>query len=105
NLERENSSKRGKEGCSVAAMFQLLAGSEFLCRLHQLHSRTQLRVRRVSGFLCTGRLPASYLSWPPRLDWHPVLLLNPVSVPFWDYVEATEWNYSQIWGEIVYIAP
>src|SRR5256712_13061657 len=39
----------------------------------------------------------------PGLNRHSVLLLNPVSVPFWDYVERTEWNYSQIRGEVVYV--
>src|SRR5437870_4127552 len=39
----------------------------------------------------------------PGFNRHPVLLLNPVPVPFWDHVEAAEWNYPQIWGEIVYV--
>jgi len=50
----------------------------------------------VEAFL---KLPAG-LGFP-CFDRHPVLLLNPVSVPFWNYVEAAEWNYSQIWSEIV----
>ena len=40
----------------------------------------------------------------PSFYWHPVLLLNPVSVPFWDYVEGAEWNFSQGRREVVDVA-
>src|SRR5271157_4810556 len=40
----------------------------------------------------------------PGLNGHSILLLNPVSVPFRDNVEAAEWYNPQIWCEVVYVA-
>ena len=40
----------------------------------------------------------------PGLNRHSVLLLNPVSVPFWNHIETAEWDYPEIRRQIVNVA-
>jgi hypothetical protein len=40
----------------------------------------------------------------PGLDWQAVLLLDLVSVPLWDHVEAAEGDDAEVWREVVDVA-
>ena len=40
----------------------------------------------------------------PFFDWDGILLLDSVPVPFRDYVERAERNYSLVWSDVVNVA-